>query len=254
MLRLEGVETYYGRVKVLQGISITVDAGDMVAILGSNGAGKSTILKAVSGFIICDYGFIEFMGTRIENLDPCTIVKLGISQVPEGRHTFDDLTVEENLKTGVAALKDRSASRVRQKLMENYALFPRLEGLRKQKAKYLSGGERQMVAIGRALMAEPSLLLLDEPSLGLAPLMVKEIFNRIRMTNERGITVVMVEQNVALALEYARKGYVIQNGRVERYGTSARLLADEEVRSAYLGEGKYVDRKELWEGRIRVKK
>ncbi|MBW1972281.1 MAG: ABC transporter ATP-binding protein [Deltaproteobacteria bacterium] len=252
MLKLEGVETYYGRIKVLQGISIEVPEGSIVAILGSNGAGKSTILKVISGFIICDYGYIEFMGKRIENLDPHKIVKMGISQVPEGRHTFDDLTVEENLKAGAAILRDKS--KIKKKIEEVYDLFPRLSQLRKQKAKYLSGGERQMVAIGRALMAEPKVLLLDEPSLGLSPKLVKEIFKRIKMINEQGITIVMVEQNVVLALGLAQMGYVIQNGRVERYGTSKELLADEEVRSAYLGEGKYIDRKELWEGRIRVKK
>lgn len=252
MLKLEGVETYYGRIKVLQGISIHVPEGDIIAILGSNGAGKSTILKAISGFIICDYGYIEFFGKHIENLDTHKIVRMGISQVPEGRHTFDDLTVEENLKTGAATLKNRQS--VKGKLPEVYALFPRLVQLKRRKAKYLSGGERQMVAIGRALMAEPKLLLLDEPSLGLSPVLVKEVFGKIRRINEQGITIVMVEQNVVLALGIASTGYVIQNGRVERYGTSKQLLSDDEVRAAYLGEGKYVDRKELWEGRIRVKK
>lgn len=252
MLTLEGVETYYGRIKVLQGISLHVAEGDIVAVLGSNGAGKSTILKAISGFIICDYGFIQYCNRRIENMDPHKIVRMGISQVPEGRHTFDDLTVEENLKTGATPL--RKKNRVKERIEEIYGLFPTLRTRSKWKAKYLSGGERQMVALGRALMAEPRLLLLDEPSLGLSPFMVKEIFKRIRTTNEKGITIVMVEQNVALALSHARMGYVIQNGRVERYGTSEQLLADEEIRSAYLGEGKYVDRKELWEGRIRVKR
>jgi branched-chain amino acid transport system ATP-binding protein len=252
MLKLEGVETYYGRMKILQGITLEVGQEDIVAILGSNGAGKSTILKAISGFILCDYGYIEFQGNRIENLDPHKIVRMGISQVPEGRHTFDDLTVEENLKTGAAALKQKAL--LKSNMGAVYSLFPRLSNLKKQKAKYLSGGERQMVALGRALMAEPKLLLLDEPSLGLSPILVKEIFKRIKAINERGITIVMVEQNVVLALGLAQMGYVIQNGRVERYGPSSKLLADEEVRSAYLGEGKYVDRKELWEGRIRVKK
>jgi branched-chain amino acid transport system ATP-binding protein len=252
MLKLEGVETYYGRMKVLQGITLEVGPRDIVAILGSNGAGKSTILKAISGFILCDYGYIEFLGKRIENLDPHKIVRMGISQVPEGRHTFDDLTVEENLKTGAAPLKRKAF--LKTNIDAVYSLFPRLSNLKKQKAKYLSGGERQMVALGRALMAEPKLLLLDEPSLGLSPILVKEIFKRIKAINEKGITIVMVEQNVVLALGLAQMGYVIQNGRVERYGPSTKLLADEEVRSAYLGEGKYVDRKELWEGRIRVKK
>lgn len=251
MLKIEGIETYYGRVKVLQGISIEVAKGSIVAILGSNGAGKSTILKAISGFIICDYGYIEFMGKRIENMDTQKIVKMGLSQVPEGRHTFDDLTVEENLKAGVAALKDKG--NMKEKIHNVYDLFPRLRGL-KQKAKYLSGGERQMVAIGRALMAEPKLLLLDEPSLGLSPLLVKEVFATIKKVNDLGVTVLMVEQNLKLALGIAQMGYVIQNGRVERYGTSEKLLGDDEIRAAYLGEGKYVDRKELWEGRIRVKR
>jgi branched-chain amino acid transport system ATP-binding protein len=252
MLKLEGIETYYGRVKVLQGISIQVAGGDIVAILGSNGAGKSTILKAISGFIICDYGYIEFIGKRIENMDTHKIVRMGISQVPEGRHTFDDLTVYENLKTGAASLKDKH--NIKEKIENVYDLFPRLDHLRRRKAKYLSGGERQMVAIGRALMADPKLLLLDEPSLGLSPLLVKELFEKIKEINKQGITIVMVEQNVMLALGIAQMGYVIQNGRVERYGTSEKLLADDEIKSAYLGEGKYVDRKELWEGRIRVKK
>ncbi|MBN1227282.1 MAG: ABC transporter ATP-binding protein [Deltaproteobacteria bacterium] len=252
MLKLEGIETYYGRIKVLQGISIHVPEGDIVAVLGSNGAGKSTILKAISGFIICDYGHIEFMGKRIENMDTHKIVRMGISQVPEGRHTFDDLTVDENLKTGAAPLKYKH--NIKKKIEDLYDFFPKLGHLRRQKAKYLSGGERQMVAIGRALMADPKLLLLDEPSLGLSPLLVKEVFGKIKQINVQGITIVMVEQNVMLALGIAQMGYVIQNGRVERYGTSKKLLADDEIRSAYLGEGKYVDRKELWEGRIRVKK
>ncbi len=252
MLKLEGVETYYGRTKVLQGISIEVPEGAIIAILGSNGAGKSTILKVISGFIICDYGYIEFMGERIENADPHKIVKLGISQVPEGRHTFDDLTVEENLKASATVLKKKS--RINKKFDEIYTLFPKLAQLKNQKAKYLSGGERQMVAIGRALMTDPKLLLLDEPSLGLSPKLVKEIFNKIKEINEHDITVVMVEQNVSLALGLAQMGYVIQNGRVERYGTSQELLNDEEVKNAYLGQGKYINRRELWEGRIRVKK
>jgi len=252
VLKLEGVETYYGRVKVLHGISFEVPEGSIVAILGSNGAGKSTILKVIAGLIVCDYGYIEFMGKRIQNMDPSKIVKMGISLVPEGRHTFDDLTVEENLKAGAVSCRERN--RIKRNIENVYDLFPRLRELRKQKAKYLSGGERQMVAIGRALMAEPKLLLLDEPSLGLSPKLVKEMFNKIKMINSQGVTVLMVEQNVVLALGIAQVGYVIQNGRIERYGTSAQLLADEEVRSAYLGEGKYIDRRELWEGRIRVKK
>jgi len=252
MLRLEGVETYYGRMKVLQGISMEVAQGDIVAILGSNGAGKSTILKVISGFILCDYGHIEFLGRRIENMDPHEIVRMGISHVPEGRHTFDDLTVEENLKAGAVFSSEKSV--IKKRIQDVYELFPTLLNLKRKKAKYLSGGERQMVALGRALIAQPKLLLLDEPSLGLSPILVREIFKRIRTINENGITVVMVEQNVVLALGLAKKGYVIQNGRVERYGPSAKLLADEEVRSAYLGEGKYVDRKELWEGRIKVKR
>ena len=252
MLSIKGIETYYGRMKVLQGISIDVAKGEIVAILGSNGAGKSTILKAVSGFIIVDYGHIEFQGQRIENRDSHKIVKMGISHVPEGRHTFDDLTVAENLKAG--AVKAKGKSSINRNLDRVYDFFPLLSERSNQIAKYMSGGERQMIAIGRALMADPKILLLDEPSLGLSPLLVKEIFSMIKQINNHGVTIVMVEQNVALALGLADKGYVIQNGRVERCGTAAALLGDEEIRNAYLGEGKYVDRKELWEGRIRVKK
>lgn len=252
MLRLKGIETYYGRVKALQGISLEVNEGEIVAILGSNGAGKSTILKAISGFILVDYGQIEFLSKRIENMDSHRIVKMGISHVPEGRHTFDDLTVEENLKAGAAAVKGKSG--INAKIESVYDLFPFLASRKKQKAKNMSGGERQMVAIGRALVSEPKLLLLDEPSLGLSPLLVKEIIKMIKLINDQGVTIAMVEQNLSLALGIAQRGYVIQNGRVERYGSSESLLADEEIRNAYLGEGKYVNRKELWEGRIKVKK
>ena len=252
MLKLKGIETYYGRIKALQGISLEVNEGEIVAILGSNGAGKSTILKAISGFILVDYGQIAFRSKRIENMDSHKIVKLGISHVPEGRHTFDDLTVEENLKAGSATV--RRKSHIRERLDQVFHLFPFLSERKRQIAKHMSGGERQMVAIGRALMSNPELLLLDEPSLGLSPLLVKEIIRMIQKINDQGVTIVMVEQNLSMALKVASKGYVIQNGRVERHGTSGALLADEEIRNAYLGEGKYVDKKELWSGKIRVKK
>jgi branched-chain amino acid transport system ATP-binding protein len=252
MLKLKGIETYYGRVKALQGISIEVNEGEIVAILGSNGAGKSTILKAISGFILVDYGQIKFRSRRIENMDSHKIVRLGISHVPEGRHTFDDLTVEENLKAGSAMV--RSKALIGKRLDRVYRMFPFLAERKRQIAKHMSGGERQMVAIGRALMSDPELLLLDEPSLGLSPLLVKEIIRMVQQINDQGVTIVMVEQNLSLALKVASRGYVIQNGRVERYGSSEALLADEEIRSAYLGEGKYVDKKELWSGKIRVKK
>ena len=252
MLKLKGIETYYGRIKALQGISLEVNEGEIVAILGSNGAGKSTILKAISGFILVDYGQIQYRSKRIENIDSHKIVKLGISHVPEGRHTFDDLTVEENLKAGSATVGSKAI--IRKRLERVFKLFPFLEERRRQIAKHMSGGERQMVAIGRALMADPELLLLDEPSLGLSPLLVKEIIRMIKQINDQGVTIVMVEQNLSLALQIASRGYVIQNGRVERYGTSEALLSDDEIRGAYLGEGKYVDKKELWAGKIRVKK
>ncbi len=246
MLKLEGVETYYGRMKVLQGITLEVGQGDIVAILGSNGAGKSTILKAISGFILCDYGYIEFQGNRIENLDPHKIVRMGISQVPEGRQIFKPLSVEDNLELGAYLYHRVKAEKERTKKTADmiYELFPILKERRKQLAGTLSGGELQMLSIGRALMARPRLLLLDEPSMGLAPIVAQEIFQVIEnLSRESETTILLVEQNARAALKMAHRGYVLETGRLILEGMAADLLENKEVQRAYLGK----DKKEIWE-------
>ena len=246
MLSLKGIETYYGKVKVLHGITCEIKKGDIVSILGANGAGKTTILRTISGITFCDCGEITFEGQRIENLAPDKIVKLGITQLPEGRRVFPELTIEENLRMGAYTCKDKR--QVKNGLEWAYSTFPILRSRRNQKAKYISGGEQQMLAFGRALMIQPKLLLLDEPSLGLAPFLVREIFKKVKDINCEGITVLLVEQNAHLALKISNYGYVLRMGMFDIHGTSERLLTDESVKESYLGEGKYVDRKRLWEG------
>ena len=247
MFSLKGVETYYGKIKVLNGISFDVKEGDIVSILGANGAGKTTVLRTISGINFCDYGEITFQGQRIENLDPDKIVKLGISHLPEGRRVFPELTVEENLKMG--AYICRNKGQVKDSFEWVYSIFPILRDRREQKAKYMSGGEQQMLAFGRALMIHPKLLLLDEPSLGLSPLLVQEIFSTIKHVNSEKVTILLVEQNVNQALKLSNYGYVLMRGNIDVHGTPEKLLSDEDIKESYLGEGKYIDRKSLWEGR-----
>ncbi len=252
ILTLKSLEIYYDRIKVLDGISFSIRKGDFVAMLGSNGAGKSTLLKVISGITFCDFGHIKFYDRRIENMDPNRIVRLGITQVPEGRRVFPDLTVKENLWMG-------GFSRKRKKNLKNnmayiFSLFPQISIKQKTKAKFLSGGEQQMLAIGRALMSEPELLLLDEPSMGLSPLLTTEIFKTIKKINDEGVTIFMVEQNARKALEIADYGFIMVKGRIDKHGAADVLKEDEEVREAYLGDGRYIDRKNLWKGRASLKK
>jgi branched-chain amino acid transport system ATP-binding protein len=219
---------------VIHKVNLEVKKGEVVALIGSNGSGKTTLFRAISGLLPVASGNIEFEGVRIDKLPPEEIVKKGIVQVPEGRALFLKMTVEENLSLGAYTVRDKT--RKQEILNEVYALFPILKQRRNQLAGTLSGGEAQMLAIGRALMADPKLLLLDEPSFGLAPMLVLEVLNTIRRINkERGLTVLLAEQNVHLALDLCDRGYVIANGTVELEGSSEKLKNDEKVKKVYLG-------------------
>jgi branched-chain amino acid transport system ATP-binding protein len=234
LLAVRDIHTYYGSIQALRGISIEVSRGEIVTLIGSNGAGKSTTLKTISGLLRPRQGEITFDGRRIDRMEPHDIVKRGICQAPEGRRVFPALSVNENLEMGAFARRDRGGiARDRERV---YALFPRLRERARQRAGTLSGGEQQMLAIGRALMAAPQVLLLDEPSMGLAPVLVDTIFDAIREINEQGMTIVLVEQNAQLALSLAARGYVLQTGTIVLHDSAANLLANPEVRAAYLGE------------------
>ena len=233
MLRVEGLDVYYGAVHALKGVSLEAHDGEIVTLIGANGAGKSTLLRTLSGLIPARAGRMVYNGRELNRMPPHEIVRIGISQSPEGRMVFANLTVEDNLELGAYQRKDRAE--IREDRQGMYDLFPRLFERRRQPAGTLSGGEQQMLAIARALMSRPSLLLLDEPSLGLAPLLVREIFRTIREINQRGMTVLLVEQNAHMALAVARRGYVLETGSV-RFSDEARaLLANDEVKKAYLG-------------------
>jgi branched-chain amino acid transport system ATP-binding protein len=234
MLELAGLRVKYGNVEALHGIDLRVDRGEIVTLLGANGAGKSTTLRAVSGLLRPSGGEIRFEGKPIQRVQAHRIVELGVAQVPEGRRIFGTLTVQENLKLGAFLRRDREIEQTRAWIHE---LFPVLKDRGRQLAGTLSGGEQQMLAIGRALMANPRILLLDEPSLGLAPLLVKAIFQTIREINGSGVTVVLVEQNARAALQLAHRGYVLEVGRIVAEDTAQRLLSDPKVRDAYLGGG-----------------
>lgn len=243
MLQVNNIEVVYSKIILaLKGMSLHVPEGKIVALLGSNGAGKSTTLKAISGLLageggqITD-GSIEFLGKNIGNTTPDVIVKNGIFQSMEGRRIFKDLTVEENLIAGAYTRKDRS--NIKGDINRIYEYFPKLKMLQGRKAGFLSGGEQQMLAIGRGLMAKPKLLLLDEPSLGIAPLLVQEIFQNIKQINaEEGMSILVVEQNANVALSIAHYGYIMEGGRVVMQGKAQDLLSNEEVREHYLGIGK----------------
>ena len=252
ILVLKSLEIYYDRIKVIDGISLSMKEGDLVAILGSNGAGKSTLLQVISGILFCDFGHIKFYDRRIENMDPNRIVNLGITQVPEGRRVFPELTVKENLWMGGFSLREKK--KLRKNMDHAFELFPQISEKKHSKAKFLSGGEQQMLAIGRALMSEPRLLLLDEPSMGLSPLLTAEIFGIIKKINQEGVSILMVEQNARKALEIADYGYVMVKGRIDKHGEASVLKADDEVREAYLGDGRYIDRKNLWKGKASLRK
>ncbi len=234
MLELTDIHTYYGNIRAVRGISLTVNAGEMVCLIGANGAGKSTTLMTVSGIHTPVNGNIQFEGQDITETSAEDRVVLGISQVPEGRLIFPDMTVLENLELGAYKRNDKDG--ITADLDKIFQFFPVLQERQKQRGGSLSGGEQQMLAIGRALMSRPRLLLLDEPSLGLAPLIVKQIFEIIEQINTDGTTVLLVEQNAQIALQVTDRGYVMETGEITIEGTSDDLLADERVRQAYLGE------------------
>ena len=233
LLSLSDIRVRYGGVEVLHGINLHVEEGEIVTILGANGAGKSTTLLTISGLVRPSAGEILFDGKALLRMPSHEVVNLGIAQSPEGRRVFGPMTVLENLRLGAFSVRDRQASG--RTLEWIFELFPRLHERRQQMAGTLSGGEQQMLAIGRALMAQPRLLLLDEPSLGLAPLLVRSIFETVRSINERGVTVLIVEQNARAALKLATRGYVLEVGVMVKDGRAADLLADPSVREAYLG-------------------
>ena len=233
LLRLEDVNTYYGRIHALQGIDIDVHRGEIVTLLGSNGAGKTTTLKTISGLLHPKRGTVTFDGADISQTPAHELVRVGIGHSPEGRRIFSRLTVYENLQMGGFT---RTAAEREEDTEKALVLFPRLRERLSQKGGSLSGGEQQMLAIGRALMSRPRLLLLDEPSLGLAPILVQQIFSLITEINKQGITILLVEQNAMQALAIADRGYVLQTGKVLLADTAAALAANEDVRKAYLGE------------------
>ncbi len=232
MLKIEGLVTYYGRVRALAGVSLQVARDEIVTLIGSNGAGKSTTLMTISGVLKPTEGSIAFEGRPIAGLAPHEVARLGVVQVPEGRHILRGLTVAENLDLGGFV---RSAEKRRTSLARVYELLPRLAERRDQLGGTLSGGEQQMLAIGRALMAQPRLLILDEPSLGLAPRIIEQIFELIRNLNKAGTTILLVEQNAAMALEIADRGYVLETGYIVAEGSAAMLRQNDSVRRAYLG-------------------
>ena len=233
MLRLEGVRAAYGRVEALRGVTLEVRAGELVTLIGANGAGKTTTLKTISGILRPTAGHILFEGEAIHGLSPRGVLRRGIAHCPEGRRIFPYMSVLENLEMGAYARED--AGGVREDLERVLARFPALAERLRQVAGTLSGGEQQMLAIGRALMARPRVLLLDEPSLGLAPAIIETTFEIIREIRRRGVTVLMVEQNASLALRMADRGYVLESGQVAVAGTGADLIANDHVRQAYLG-------------------
>ena len=233
MLVLEDVNVYYGAIHALKGISFEVNQGEIVTLIGSNGAGKSTSLKTVSGLLRSKTGKITFKGENLANIAPQVIVAKGISQDPEGRHVFANMTVIENLELGAYLRKDKAG--IKQDMQRVYELFPRLLERNSQISGTLSGGEQQMLAMGRALMSKPQLLLLDDPSMGLAPILVKQIFSIIKEINASGTTILLVEQNAHMALSIANRAYVLETGKIVLSGDSKTLAASEEVRKAYLG-------------------
>ena len=233
MLKVKDIDVYYGNIQALHGISLEVNEGEIVTLIGANGAGKSTLLKTISGLLKPKKGSIEYIGSNIDGKAAQSIVKLGISHVPEGRRVFANMTVEENLELGAYLRNDRAG--IKKDMEHVYELFPRLLERLKQQSGTLSGGEQQMLAMGRALMSKPKLIILDEPSMGLAPLMVKNIFNIIEMVNKEGVTVLLVEQNANMALSVADRAYVLETGKIVLAGTAKELQESEEVKAAYLG-------------------
>ncbi len=233
MLEIKNLHVYYGQIHALKGVSFVVRKGEIVTLIGGNGAGKTTTLKTISGLIPLKEGEILYQGESITGVKAHDLVSQGLVQVPEGRHVFPSMSVQENLDLGAYTRKDKKA--VKEDLDKVFHLFPRLKERRQQLAGTLSGGEQQMLAMARALMSSPKLLLLDEPSMGLAPLLVREIFNIVTEINSTGVTILLVEQNANMALSIANRGYVIETGRVVLEGEAASLAANEAVKKAYLG-------------------
>ena len=233
LLELDRVDTFYGRVQALQQVSLKIDEGEIVTLIGSNGAGKTTTLRTISGLTKASKGKVRLRGRDISQLSPDRIVMLGIGHAPEGRRVFNRMSVRDNLFLGAYVRKDGPA--VHQDEEHVFELFPRLKERRHQIAGTLSGGEQQMLAIGRALMSRPKLLLLDEPSLGLAPILVDTIFEVIRDINKQGTTILLIEQNASKALQVANRGYVLETGRIVKEGTAKELLESPDVQRAYLG-------------------
>jgi branched-chain amino acid transport system ATP-binding protein len=233
LLEVNDMHTFYGNIEALKGVSITVDEGEVVTLIGSNGAGKSTTLRSISGLTPPREGTIKFDGTEIGEIPPQEIVQMGVALSPEGRHVFPRMTVRENLELGAYLRKDRDGiDRDRDRV---YALFPRLKERERQKGGTMSGGEQQMLAIGRALMANPKLLLLDEPSMGIAPILVERIYETIAEINRQGTTILLVEQNANYALDVSKRGYVLETGKIAVQDESAKLRTNPDVQKAYLG-------------------
>lgn len=233
LLEVDSINVYYGAIHALKGISFYIKKGEIVTLIGSNGAGKSTSINTISGLLKPKTGRVTFEGKRIDKVLPHKIVELGISQAPEGREIFPNLSTLENLELGAYCRKDKEG--IKRDLDRAFTLFPRLKERIKQNAGTLSGGEQQMLSIGRALMSNPKLLLLDEPSLGLAPLLVKSIFNTIQEINQQGTTILLVEQNAHMALYIANRGYVLETGKIVLEDTAQNLLNNQQVKEAYLG-------------------
>jgi branched-chain amino acid transport system ATP-binding protein len=232
LLEVEDIHTHYGTIEALKGVSLTVDEGEVVTLIGSNGAGKSTTLRSISGLTPATSGTVRFAGEEITRTPTEHIIARGVALAPEGRHVFPRMTVRENLDLGAHR---RRGPEIADDMDRVYSLFPRLKERERQKAGMMSGGEQQMLAIGRALMAKPKLLMLDEPSMGLAPILVERIYDTIREINRDGVTILLVEQNANYALEIAARGYVLETGAVAIAGDSAKLRDDPEVQRAYLG-------------------
>jgi len=233
LLELETIAAQYGQVKALKGVSVGINQGEIVTLLGANGAGKTTTLKCISGLLRISSGSITFRGERIDHLPPHTIIRKGISQGMEGRHLFPDLDVMENLRLGAYLCNDRQV--IQQRMDRVFSYFPILKERRSQLAINFSGGEQQMLAIGRGLMASPELLMLDEPSLGLAPLLVQEVGRIIRTISKDGMTLLLIEQNAKMALRLANRGYVLETGSIAIEGNSQELISNDKVRKAYMG-------------------
>ena len=232
ILKVDDINVYYGAIHAIKGVSFEVNEGEVVTLIGANGAGKSTILKTVAGLLSSRTGSVQFMGKSLGGIPAHKIVPMGLALVPEGRQIFLQMTVEENLQMGAFT---RPADEYDASIADVYQRFPRLKERQNQVAGTLSGGEQQMLAMGRALMSKPSLLMLDEPSMGLAPILVEQIFDIVRELNQHGTTILLVEQNANMALSVAHRGYVLETGKIVATGTGAELLEDEAVKKAYLG-------------------